>query len=368
MYKQRTQIQPRVRSDDFSYISILSSLSETDQDKNVQHKAFPLNDYTPQQFIQDTSVEIDISQSYFEVKKQYQRYNVGLILLQLNHQKIQECYKGKFLLQIWRNKVKVFQKSLQFEIKSWNIDHHFPIYIAQIKYHPNEDGSDKISLFQIYKNDTVEELRIHDFAQFPQFEIMSCSKNYCIQASQNMLRVVELLFQYEEYEEVKTMEIQPKGLKFEEEIDYEEDRDMASQQTTDSCSKNIFKMIGFKRIVSIFYDQTDHFNLIIECSDNTLLIEKIVISEKRIILKNSYNDRLYDFCNDPVRDICFDYEYNTILSIKKSGTIEIFKNSVLIYNRKDRSNFRFKYLKNKFKGLAEHQIEVYMRFTICLLA
>ena len=51
------------------------------------------------------------------------------------------------------------------EIKNWNIDHHFPIYIAQVKFNQNEIGSDKISLYHVYKNDKVEELRVHDFAQ-----------------------------------------------------------------------------------------------------------------------------------------------------------------------------------------------------------
>jgi len=84
-------------------------MSETELTKSTEFRSFPIENYTPQQFIQDTSVEIDISckniyyniqytETYFEVKKQYQRYNVGLILLQLNHIKIQDCYKGKYLL------------------------------------------------------------------------------------------------------------------------------------------------------------------------------------------------------------------------------------------------------------------------------
>ena len=63
-----------------------------------------------------------------------------------------------------RNYNKINLNLIIDEIKNWNIDHHFPIYIAQVKFNQNEIGSDKISLYHVYKNDKVEELRVNDFA------------------------------------------------------------------------------------------------------------------------------------------------------------------------------------------------------------
>ena len=72
-----------------------------------------------------------------------------------------------------------------------------------------------------------------------------------------------------------------------------------------------------------------------ECTDNTLLVEKLTIKDKDIIMSNSQQDRLYDVCNDPVLDIKFDYEFATILALKKSGQVEVYKNGVMIFSKKN---------------------------------
>lgn len=42
---------------------------------------------------------------------------------------------------------------------------------------------------------------------------------------------------------------------------------------------------GFKKIHSAFYDMSDHFNIIIECTDSSIITEKIIIQEGRLTIE-----------------------------------------------------------------------------------
>lgn len=88
--------------------------------------------------------------------------------------------------------------------------------------------------------------------------------------------MVELLFQLEEYEEVLHLDIA--------------------------------HLPGLKRIHAAFYDQSDRFNLIIECEDNSIITEKLTIEDENLSLNPKYLDREFDEGEDPVMRVLFDYE------------------------------------------------------------
>eukprot|EP00347_Sterkiella_histriomuscorum_P021746 403332909 len=219
------------------------------------------------------------------------------------------------------------------EITSWSIDHHFPIYISAIKFHHDEKGSDKILIIHIYKNDKVEFLRVRDFANDSSYNILSVCKNYCLIASESQIRVGELIMQFEDFSDILSIDIQQRSGKQQSYHHTSNYQDTDNAKGKDTARNN--QILGFSRIISIFYDQTDHFNLIIECTDNSILIEKLIINNGCLSLKNSHSNRLFDISNDSIVDIQFDYEFNTILALKKSGAIEIYKNGVVIYSKRD---------------------------------
>ena len=58
-------------------------------------------------------------------------------------------------------------------------------------------------------------------------------------------------------------------------------------------------------------------------------------SKSQIHIINNLPEKIYHTNDDSISKIYFDYELNTVLSLRKSGTVDIFKNYKLIFSKND---------------------------------
>ncbi|CDW90562.1 UNKNOWN [Stylonychia lemnae] len=278
---------------------------------------FPIKSYSPHDFIHDSSISVDVS-------------SIMLVLSCFNliMKKSKNALEQGFCFKY--GKIDLKYSNFHFNMKS-SVG-KLTIIIPFKQQQSNFILRRRILIKYI----STKSLKTAGF----NIDKLSSSKNFCVQASFNVIKIVDMMLLDAGIEDTMTLELRQKGQKYEVSqsfsslsYSYTISEDSANNTNRSFIEKQ--EMVGFKKILEVFYDQTDHFNIIMECSDNTILIEKILFKNNRISLKKTITQRQFEVRQDNIQKIYFDYEYNTVLSLRKSGAVDIFKNGKIIYTKTD---------------------------------
>ncbi|CDW81514.1 UNKNOWN [Stylonychia lemnae] len=128
------------------------------------YQKFPRLDYTPEQYIEEMALDVDLSRYKLQKKQYLIRNEKAMQVIELQLEESREFYKGRYLLQILLASQVKYQRAFQYEIKDWCITDYCQFFVRLDEQEPVKC---KLLMVDLQTENQFQEIYLKDPA--PQF-------------------------------------------------------------------------------------------------------------------------------------------------------------------------------------------------------